>query len=42
MGGAALYSMLRFYWTNAGSRIELSDGRAAQRLAAEDFVDSGR
>ncbi|OCH79000.1 hypothetical protein [Gordonia sp. UCD-TK1] len=41
-GGAALYSLLRFYWLNPESRIELSDGRAAARLAAEDFVDTGR
>ncbi|AFR49900.1 hypothetical protein [Gordonia sp. KTR9] len=40
-GGTALYSMLRFYWMNAGSRIELADGRAVQRLDDEKFVDSG-
>lgn len=40
-GGTALYAMLRFYWMNAGSRIELADGRAVQRLDDEEFVDSG-
>ncbi|MCK8616265.1 hypothetical protein [Gordonia sp. C13] len=41
-GGAALYSMLRFYWMNAESRTELVDGSAAERLDADQFADSGR
>ncbi|MFE0751107.1 hypothetical protein [Gordonia sp. NPDC058843] len=40
-GGATLYAMLRFYWLNPAARIELTDGRAFQRLSAEEFVDSG-
>jgi hypothetical protein len=35
--GAALYWMIRHYWLHPENRIELTDGRALERLRNEDF-----
>ncbi|WKG04373.1 hypothetical protein [Mycolicibacterium sp. HK-90] len=36
--GAALYWMVRHYWLHPENRMELTDGRALERLRDEDFV----
>jgi hypothetical protein len=36
-GGAALYWMVRHYWRHSNDRSELTDGRALDRLRAEQF-----
>lgn len=38
--GPALYWMARHYWQHPGDRGELSDGRALERLRAEEFEPS--
>lgn len=35
--GAALYWMVRHYWLHPENRMELTDGRALERLRTEDF-----
>jgi hypothetical protein len=35
--GVALYWMMRHYWRHPEDRIELTDGRALERLRNEDF-----
>lgn len=37
-GGAALYWMVRHYWRHPELRMELTDGRALERLGSADFV----
>ncbi|CRZ16418.1 hypothetical protein [Mycolicibacterium neworleansense] len=36
--GAALYWMMRHYWRHPENRVELTDGRALERLGIADFV----